>query len=290
MMPIDSDFDVLLRKTIDNLPDGVLLVGPKKEIFYTNRMFASMWGIPAESLSGESRDDLLEHVCEKVCDPEGFLLSVARSYQSGEYSHDEILLRDGRIFSRRSVPFSEDPTDFTRIWILTDVTDAKHAEVDNLTGLPNRRAYTRRFPGIAALDDGCYSGVAIMDVDNFKAYNDLYGHAAGDVVLADLGRLLLSRMRRDDVAFRIGGEEFLIASRDRTDAGLVDFFETIRGEIEAKKIAHDGNPPRGVVTASFGLSVFAGPRNPRSLFETIDRALYASKATGRNRITIAAAV
>jgi diguanylate cyclase (GGDEF)-like protein len=288
MMPTTSDIDVLLRKTIDNLPDGVLLVGPKREIIYTNRMFSTMWGIKEEAFLVESREDLLKYVCGKLCDPDGFLLSIVRSYQSSAYFHDELLLKDGRIFSRRCVPFSEDPADSTRIWILTDVTDAKHAEVDNLTGLPNRRAYSRRFPGIAALDDGCYSGVAIMDVDNFKAYNDLYGHAAGDAVLAELGRLLLSRLRRDDVAFRIGGEEFLIASRDRTDAGLIDFFETLRGEIEARNIAHAGNPPRRVVTASFGLSVFAGPRNPRSLFDTIDRALYASKATGRNRVTLVA--
>lgn len=126
-----------------------------------------------------------------------------------------------------------------------------------------------------------------MDVDNFKGYNDVYGHAAGDIVLKQIGRLVSSRLRGDDVAFRIGGEEFLIACTARTEMGACAFFEALRLGIEAEGIPHKLNGPRRVVTASFGLAVFRGPHDPEKLFEAVDEALYVSKASGRNVVTIA---
>lgn len=277
----------LFKLTLDNLPDGVLLVSTSRKILYTNAAFSSIWHVPPSLLAEQHHPDLFKHVCSQTMDPDGFRSEVVRLYDSTENSEDEILLKDGRILSRRSVPFFDETIGCARIWIFTDVTDAWHAEIDSLTGLPNRRAYGRQFAGIAAQDDGLVSGVAIMDVDNFKAYNDLYGHAAGDAVLQKIGELLLSRIEKTDAAFRIGGEEFLIACRARTDKGALTFFEAIRRAIEGEAIQHQGNPPGNVVTASFGLAVFKGPRDPSRLFESVDRALYISKTCGRNQITLA---
>lgn len=231
---------------------------------------------------------IVEHLARQMDDPAKFMQQVVRLYGTGEYSEDELHLRDGRIISRRSVPFKCEGEDFGRIWIYTDGTEAWNAKIDALTGLRNRRAYARYFPEFAqAADDGMIKAVAIMDLDNFKAYNDTYGHAAGDGVLRRIGALLSPPIVGDEMAFRIGGEEFLIACKNQTEGGVIAFFESIRSGLTTAAIPHSGNGSEKVVTASLGLALFRGPQDPGSLFEAVDLALYQSKSSGRNRMTLA---
>jgi diguanylate cyclase (GGDEF)-like protein len=275
----------LFQQTLESLPDGVLLISSEKEVIYANKAFLALWKVPTTLLSHWDRATLLEHVSNQLDQPSVFRRDVERLYKSNENSEDELGLIDGRIFSRRSVPFVEKENGLGRIWIFTDITEAWHARLDTLTGLPNRRAYSLKYPKIAsAADDGFFKGVGIMDVDNFKGYNDIYGHAAGDIVLKRIGQLISSRLHGDDVAFRIGGEEFLIACKARTEMGAFAFFEALRTGIEAEGIPHQKNES-GVVTASFGLAVFKGARDPEKLFEAVDAALYISKSSGRNMVT-----
>jgi diguanylate cyclase (GGDEF)-like protein len=172
----------------------------------------------------------------------------------------------------------------TPIWIFTDITEAHNARVDPLTGLLNRRAYSSRFPEfVGAEGDGFVRSVSILDVDNFKQYNDCYGHAAGDAVLRQLGTILRSHLQNaDDLVFRIGGEEFLLGVRSRAESDALLLFEKIRRSIEGMGSIHAGNPPHGVVTASLGLVTFRKPHDPAYIFSRADRALYAAKAAGRN--------
>jgi diguanylate cyclase (GGDEF)-like protein len=276
----------LFQQTLESLPDGVLLISSEREVIYANKTFLALWKVPQTITSNWNRVALLQHVSNQLDQPGMFRREVERLYGSTESSEDELSLGDGRIFSRRSVPFVEQDNGLGRIWIFTDITEAWHARLDALTGLPNRRAYSLKYPKIvSAADDGFIRGVGIMDVDNFKGYNDIYGHAAGDIVLKQIGRLISSRLRGDDIAFRIGGEEFLISCTARTEMGACAFFEALRAGIEAEAIPHQMNGP-GVVTASFGLAVFKGPRDPEKLFEGVDGALYVSKSSGRNMITL----
>ncbi|OYW28153.1 MAG: hypothetical protein B7Z44_09470, partial [Caulobacter sp. 12-67-6] len=91
--------------------------------------------------------------------------------------------------------------------------------MDALCGIPNRRAYSADYPSfVEAADDGLIKSVGIMDIDNFKAYNDRYGHAAGDLVLRQIGSLLRGKLSPEDMVFRIGGEEFLFACKTREAA------------------------------------------------------------------------
>lgn len=126
-----------------------------------------------------------------------------------------------------------------------------------------------------------------MDIDNFKSYNDHYGHAAGDRALHKIGALLRRRFRKDDdLAFRIGGEEFIITLKTREAGDALVLFEALCGSIVAMALPHAGNPPHNVVTASFGMTQFHRPQNPFSLFKTADAALYVAKADGRNSISM----
>jgi diguanylate cyclase (GGDEF)-like protein len=276
----------LFERTLDNLPDGVMLVGADRSVLYTNRAFERMWGLTPQIWAHWQH--IVEHISRQIDDPAKFMQKVIELYGTRESSVDELHLRDGRIISRRSVPFDCAGEGFARIWIYTDVTEAWNAKIDALTGLKNRRAYARYFPEFAqAADDGLMKAVAIMDVDNFKAYNDIYGHAAGDAVLRQIGALLSSLAAGDEVAFRIGGEEFLIACKSQTETAAISFFESIRCGLEKAAIPHSGNGSEKVVTASLGLAMFRGMRDPGSLFEAVDLALYKSKSSGRNRLTLA---
>ena len=230
---------------------------------------------------------MLQFVQEQLVEPETFVSEVERINPTHETSQDDVHLKDGRVFSRRSVPFGEEGRSEARLWIFTDITEARAARVDPLCGLPNRRAYAIDFPCfVEQPDDGMSKAVGIMDIDNFKAYNDRYGHAAGDIVLRQMGRLLKRELRVDDLVFRIGGEEFLMACRIREPSDALVLFEALRASIAAMALPHLGNAPHDVVTASFGLAVFKGPNDPDKIFNSIDLALFRAKGAGRNRVCL----
>jgi diguanylate cyclase (GGDEF)-like protein len=125
-------------------------------------------------------------------------------------------------------------------------------------------------------------GVIIADLDHFKAVNDTHGHAVGDAVLRDIAYTLRKRLRAFDLAYRLGGEEFLVLLPGANAAQAAGLAESLRETIAAAR--HGGLP----VTMSFGVSA----SSPRSFdyehaFEAADQALYAAKAAGRDRVCVA---
>jgi diguanylate cyclase (GGDEF)-like protein len=275
------------ERALDALPDGVLLTDSARRVVYANPAFAKHWNIPPSMMAARDETPMLQFVQAQLVDPEAFIREVERINPTSEASQDEVCLRDGRVLSRRSVPFEENGRFEARLWIFTDITDAREARVDALCGLPNRRAYATDYPRfVEAGDDGLIKAVAIMDIDNFKAYNDRYGHAAGDLVLRQIGSLLRGQLHPDDLVFRIGGEEFLLACKTRERADAVSFFEALCRSVKTLSLTHVGNPPHGVVTASFGVGVFRGPEDPGDLFTTVDSALYRAKEAGRNTLCV----
>lgn len=277
----------IFAKAMDVLPDGVLVSDAQRRILYANRAFFRLWRIPPPL--ARRRDDvkLLAFVASQLVDPSQFRSEVERMHPSDLSSQDELLFKDGRIFSRRSVPFIDDSGFRARIWIFTDITEARNAERDALTGLLNRRAYSREFPAfVAAPDPGLVKTAAILDLDNFKSYNDRYGHAAGDVVLRQTADVLSAHINGDgDRVFRIGGEEFLVAVRTRSEDDATALFANLLDAISGLGLKHEGNPP-GVVTASAGLCLFRGSREAAEIFDVADNALYRAKSEGRNRLAV----
>jgi diguanylate cyclase (GGDEF)-like protein len=278
----------LFERALDCLPDGVLVIREGVTIVYANRAFEKMWNVAEGVIASGNDSVLLSSAVSQVANAADFLGEVKRLYGSSESSEDIVPLKDGRIISRRSASLEPEGVLQTRVWIFTDVTEARHARLDTLTGLPNRRAYAKEFPAfVLAKSDGLTRFVAIMDIDHFKRYNDAYGHAAGDLALLRIGALLRSRLTRsDDLVFRLGGEEFLIACKFRKRSAGASFFEDIRASIELENIEHSGNPPYDRLTSSFGVAVSKAPRDPDSVFRSADACLYQAKATGRNRVAL----
>ncbi len=156
---------------------------------------------------------------------------------------------------------------------------------DPLTGLLNRRyleerlteeferSKRHRFP----------MSFLMIDIDNFKVYNDHYGHQAGDLALEITAQCLKSALRSADVASRYGGEEFSILLPQTSIAEALVIAERIRSRVEHSSYPHGESQPHGAVTVSIGISAF-GPKleTPSSVIGAADHALYVAKSRGKN--------
>jgi diguanylate cyclase (GGDEF)-like protein/PAS domain S-box-containing protein len=168
-----------------------------------------------------------------------------------------------------------------------------YAWEDHLTGVPSRRyldaALTREVRRSAR--DGRPLSVAMLDIDHFKSFNDLYGHPAGDVCLRQVAQAAAVAVRRGaDEVCRYGGEEFLAILPDTAGAAAAHVAELIRAAVEALAIPHQGEPS-GHLTISLGVASLRptgqGSRRDRdSLIAQADEALYAAKSAGRNRVAV----
>jgi diguanylate cyclase (GGDEF)-like protein/PAS domain S-box-containing protein len=130
-------------------------------------------------------------------------------------------------------------------------------------------------------------GMIMIDLDHFKYFNDNFGHEAGDLVLKELGTLLRSNIRGEDIACRYGGEEFTLILPEGTGAVTRQRAEFFKDAIQRMDVHFRGNP-LGKVTASMGVAVFPDHgRTASALIDAADKALYRSKAAGRDRVTLA---
>lgn len=165
---------------------------------------------------------------------------------------------------------------------------------DGLTGLANRRYFDEYFGAEwrRALREQRELALIMIDVDNFKAYNDTYGHIAGDDVLRRVAKTLAkSASRPADLAARFGGEEFVLVLPSTTTGGAALVAEKLRAEIDALNIPHIGSANGRHVTISLGGAAFV-PRTSMastSLIEAADLALYRAKQHGKNRVEMQAA-
>ena len=166
------------------------------------------------------------------------------------------------------------------------------SQQDALTGIANRRAFDSRlalhFADAARRKEPL--SLVLCDVDHFKAYNDRYGHPAGDECLRQVGGVLARNCKRTtDFAARYGGEEFALILPDTPSAGAGTVVESVRRDIVALAIAHETSQTLNVLTFSAGIATYDPQRDvtPQKLVERADEALYRAKQLGRNRAVCA---
>ncbi len=159
---------------------------------------------------------------------------------------------------------------------------------DALTGIANRRALDGH---LAFCDQQLAAGkgpfaVAMLDIDNFKLFNDRFGHAAGDRTLQKVGEALgRFTKRQGEMAARYGGEEFTLVLNDCDPERLSAHLEVVRREVEDLDIPHPDSPHRRV-TVSIGYTVASAGTTMQQAIERADEALYRSKASGRNKVVV----
>jgi diguanylate cyclase (GGDEF)-like protein len=168
----------------------------------------------------------------------------------------------------------------------SDIQHRSDAVMDQLTGLLNRKALSIRTLELAQQSavTGEPIGVIVGDLDHFKSINDLSGHTVGDVVLKDVTYLLRKQLRAFDLAYRLGGEEFLILLPGSDLEHCAELAERLCEAISA-------NPVAGGVAVTMSFGVGASERgqvfNYASVFATADEALYRAKRNGRNQVCVA---
>jgi len=180
--------------------------------------------------------------------------------------------------------------DRTRAQIERQNEELRHlAGRDSLTGCLNRRAFFEAVadvfePALRANGNLC---CIMADIDHFKVFNDLYGHAVGDQVIQVVARMLASDLRVTDILCRYGGEEFCIILPDTTPEESCAIAERMRANIEKHGSAAIRNVDVSGITVSFGVADLAdGATRIEELVNEADNALYRSKEGGRNRVTL----
>jgi diguanylate cyclase len=159
------------------------------------------------------------------------------------------------------------------------------ARTDSLTACLNRGAFTGKVTDLLGQHRHGKGGALLMiDADNFKSINDLFGHNCGDEALTIIARSIRTVLRAGDLVGRMGGEEFSVYLPDVDQYGAEAVAERIRRAVNLAVFAPDG--AQRPLSVSIGGVVFDGPAGFSDLFRIADQRLYGAKQTGRNRVAV----
>ena len=290
------------RLLAENVTDMITRFGPDFRRRYVSSACRDLLGYTTEEMVGELPGGIVH--------PDDWLLLDAtlnaplRAGQETARATYRALRKDGRCIwlesSGRRLPDGSGYVVVTR-----DVSERKAFEEqletanrrleelagqDPLTGLANRR----RFEELLAIEHrrarrlGCPLAIVLIDADRFKAYNDRYGHPAGDTCLQAVARAIDSVLRRpQDMAARLGGEEFIVLLPDTDASGAAHMAHCIREAVRALAIEHVDSDA-GIVTVSLGVAS-TGPEDETdeaALIGAADQALYGAKRSGRDAVQV----
>lgn len=226
---------------------------------------------------------------------DGLLKKLSSEYSRAPQAIDLNALRAGTEVMQTSMcalktQLDQSQTEIQKLRV--EVARARDASlIDGLTGLTNRIGFEQKLEACLNCESpDAHSPCLLMcDIDHFKQINDTYGHVFGDKVIRAVASVIKENVKGRDTAARFGGEEFIILLPDTTLQGAHALAEQIRHAIERVRIKrgnHDETAAR--VTLSIGVARHQPAEMPTSLIERADKALYAAKQGGRNRVSLAA--
>ena len=167
----------------------------------------------------------------------------------------------------------------------------EEALLDGLTGLVNRKGFDHAITACLQQEPTPFPGPCLMmiDVDRFKRINDTHGHLFGDRVLARIGEILRANVKGKDTAARFGGEEFAVILPETPRGGALGLAETLRALVAASRVRNGTREELliGNITVSIGVADHVAGESATAFVTRADRALYAAKAQGRNRVALA---
>lgn len=289
-----SDEKSTLDTLLASLPVGVFFAD-RTHIRYCNSAFRRMClSNPDEQLVGLRNEALLTFLGQIVAEADVFLKSVAEILASYTLSEPKYLeLKDGRILrlTSNTVIAPENRGYLGRFWMFEDVTQEKlrlqtaelRAERDALTLLYNRQRFDNDLPRLFAQAERDASKLTVMifDLDDFKPINDLHGHASGDIVLKRVAQTLSMQLRRNEVLYRIGGDEFALLLINTSDEELAILAGRIVASIGSLEFDFSGANVK--VGCSLGVARFPqDAATPQALLQSADHAMYDAKQRGKN--------
>lgn len=286
-----------LSSIIDRFPGHVMVQEPDGPIAAINHAFADLLqqSGPPCPLGPASAPELLKRL-HALLPPDAREHAGLQDDGNGDLSC-EFNLPDGRHFELHRIPLRSGGQPLGLFWMARDITVAKHREMalmqqaltDTLTGLPNRRALVDHMQRtLSAIHGGQQSAgsVLMVDIDFFKKVNDTWGHAVGDEVLRHLATLLRDAFNRpDDMAGRIGGEEFAVVLPQTSQDNAWMLAENLRITVARTPAQTSAGPVD--LAVSIGLSTLqARMTDIQEALAQADEALYSAKRSGRNRTVI----
>jgi diguanylate cyclase (GGDEF)-like protein/PAS domain S-box-containing protein len=285
----------LLEAQTESTIEGILVVDELDRILLVNKQFRLSFELPEELLGMRDDAALREYMLDKVEAADTFIEKIKYVTRNrNEKSSDELRLKNGKIFDRYSAPLLDAKGQYRgRIWYHRDVTERKAAEerikflayYDALTELPHRLLLQDRMENAlaGARRKGEQVVLMFLDLDQFKAVNDSFGHSFGDILLKHVAKRIKACVREQDTVARVGGDEFLIlltSARDAADAAIAA--ERI---LAAFSHNFDIQGQSLNVTCSVGISMFPEHgADSETLIRNADAAMYRAKTDGRNNV------
>jgi diguanylate cyclase (GGDEF)-like protein/PAS domain S-box-containing protein len=296
----------LMSYALTEMSDGLAMFDQRGYLVFANERYRASFPLSGKVRQpGAHMRDILQVVVdnrEQLTVPHGDTAAWVEQRLAMLHveSEEEVHLFNGQWLHLRTRPTG----DGSSMVVVSDVSTLKQAEIkllaateqlqllastDGLTGLVNRRSFdqalerevNRSARGLTPLS------LLLVDVDRFKAYNDLYGHPAGDECLRAVSNCLKAILRRPgDLAARYGGEEFAAILPETDEDGAYFIADEFQKALRQLRIRHDGSE-KGTVSVSIGIATYGASvyrRLPSELIEKADEALYGAKAAGRDRI------
>jgi len=300
-MPEDNEF---YKDIIDNLYDGVYFVDRERTITYWNKGAERITGYSSDQTVGRScRDNLLNHVTANGIQLCLHHCPLAAVMEDGHPREAEVFLHhaDGHrmpVVVRATAMRDREGKIVGAIETFSGNIDVvatrrrlqelhRAAMIDPLTGVGNRRYLDGRLDALLAEfnNNATIAGLLFMDVDQFKQFNDTYGHNTGDMVLRMVARTIRHAVRATDTVGRWGGEEFIAILCDVEDsASLMAAANKVRAQVQYSHLGLNGQEL--AVTISVGGTLLLPDDTSLSLVARADALMYRSKQSGRNHVTI----
>lgn len=302
-----------LTKIVETIPSGLVIYDAKGNIALVNKKADEILGIKREEI------DTFEHLADswsflnlngdKLIDSDLPYLKVIND-KSSFYNYQLVVSKPkevNKIISVNATPLFDEANNISNVLItINDITEQKELEyrlktangileslsyLDSLTGIANRRRFDEILDSEwkRAQRNLQPFSVILIDIDNFKAFNDHYGHQEGDVCLKEVAKTIKDTLKRPaDFVARYGGEEFIVILPETNIAGAGAIAEQIRKNVEKLEITHQFSVTDPFVTISLGVATVIPEDNisKYDVIELADKALYKAKKAGKNRVAI----
>ncbi len=290
---------------IDDLPVPVFAKSESGSISLLNQAYEKFFGVqrdevlgekPTECLNPEQREQIRRDEQEGVSGRERhYEVSLQTPYGIRDVIYWTKGIHISSLGSGRQVGVIVDITDKKRLQqeLAHKISALKNAQeelerlsrTDPLTGLANRRPFDERLEENLSLADRHEHAVCVImaDLDFFKQVNDRFGHDQGDAVLRSCADILRSKTRKEDLAARFGGEEFVILLPSTTCKDAISLANRLRKAVSEIIVL----PDLSRVTISMGVAQYKRGESGEELLKRADEALYMAKKTGRNRVCAA---
>jgi diguanylate cyclase (GGDEF)-like protein/PAS domain S-box-containing protein len=291
------------KSLVDNLYDGVYFVDTERQITYWNKGAERITGYPAEKMVGRfCHENILDHVTEDghhLCTEGCPLLATIHDGMPREAEvhlrHADgyrvpVLVRASPIFDEQQAIigaveiFSNNHSLFRMKQRVDELEQAVYR--DALTGIGNRKLLEIKINSTLReyRKHQIPFGLLFLDIDHFKAVNDLYGHQEGDKILQNTARNLTEHLRNTDISGRWGGEEFIAILYNVNSKHFSQIAEKLRAMIANSSIAIEGKQIS--VTVSIGAALVRDEDTMDAIIARADQLMYQSKQGGRNRVTV----